>query len=220
MRRKRRRALKIGIGAFWALWLVGAAAALGLSLAASLLAFFPGDVLLTRHLQGVEGPLWEGLMALANKLGEAPWLAFFWGGAVLAFVIARRPWEALWMALASPAILLVGLVKALVGRPRPSPELVRVQELAAGPSFPSGHVFSDVLFFSFLFFLARAVINSPYLRFLVQGLCVLALIVAGLARVYVGAHWPSDVLGSYLLGGLVVALFLKGYYLRRRGVRR
>jgi len=196
---------------FWLLWGVGLLSALGLSLAASVVAVFPGDEGLAHRLQGLDNPFWERLVSLANSLGGFPWLGLLWAALVVAFVITRRPREAAWLSLAALLVPISAVVKLLVGRPRPSPELVSVQGGPTGASFPSSHTFGDVLLFGSLFFLAGTAIRSPLLRFTVQGICLLAMAMVGLARVYVGAHWPSDVLGSYLLGGLVIALLLRGY---------
>jgi undecaprenyl-diphosphatase len=113
---------------------------------------------------------------------------------------------------------LCALSGALVGRPRPSTELIQLridpQEIEGFPSFPSGHTVHYTAFFGFLGFLALTRVKPPALSWpLAAVLCGLVLLV-GPARVYLGAHWSSDVLGGYLLGGAVLASGVNLYHRR------
>jgi undecaprenyl-diphosphatase len=82
----------------------------------------------------------------------------------------------------------------------------------AHESFPSGHVTFHVCFFGFLFFVAFALLPKGSLkRRVVCALAALFVLLAGPSRVYLGAHWPSDTLGAYLLSGLWLALSLHLY---------
>jgi len=95
-----------------------------------------------------------------------------------------------------------------VDRPRPSAELVSVRDVATGSSFPSGHAMTTVLLYGFLFYAAGEALPDRRLRYPVQALCVVIAVLTGLQRVEAGVHWPSDVLGGVLLGGLILALLI------------
>ena len=103
------------------------------------------------------------------------------------------------------------LLKDWVERPRPSDELVDVSTDASGFSFPSGHTVGTAALFGVLFFLLPALVPWRPLRWALQVGCLLVVLAAGPARVYVGAHWPSDVLGGYLLALLFLVPVLVVY---------
>ncbi|HXM54022.1 MAG TPA: phosphatase PAP2 family protein [Candidatus Dormibacteraeota bacterium] len=92
------------------------------------------------------------------------------------------------------------LTEALVARPRPPASLVHVIRHTAGYSYPSGHV----VFFSWFVPLLVLALVRPYLppvwSWLGWTLALLLVALAGVGRVYVGEHWPSDVLGGLALG--------------------
>ena len=124
--------------------------------------------------------------------------------AVAAVALIFRSWRlALGLVLLVPAKLLVEkeVLKALVRRERPGttvPDAVLRDVPSAGPSFPSGHA---IIAFGIVVLLA------PYLRHRWQLAVVIALAVLNsLARVYLGAHNPLDVIGGAFAGVTIGAL--------------
>jgi membrane-associated phospholipid phosphatase len=104
-----------------------------------------------------------------------------------------------------------GLIKAAIGRARPADTLVQVVSPAQGGSFPSGHVMFYTVFFGFLFFLAWTRLpRSPWrtLALLLAGGLVLLV---GPSRIYLGAHWLSDVLAGHLIGLMILAFAIEFY---------
>jgi undecaprenyl-diphosphatase len=101
----------------------------------------------------------------------------------------------------------VAIVKLIVSRPRPDASLTE----AGGFSFPSGHsAMSMVVYGCLAFALARAVRGFPRVAF---ALCGAALVVAiGLSRIYLGVHYPSDVIAGWTTGAaiLIVTWMLAG----------
>jgi undecaprenyl-diphosphatase len=95
---------------------------------------------------------------------------------------------------------------------------VEVREVATGLSFPSGHMVAAVLVYGFLFYAAGQALPDRRLRYPAQALCVIIAVLTGLQRVEAGVHWPSDVLGSALFGGLMLALLIWSH--RRYRARR
>ena len=103
------------------------------------------------------------------------------------------------MAIGSISSLLDNGIKLLMARQRPSADLVHILTPAPGYSYPSGHaVFFTWLSFMLAFSLAPRF--APRVRPILWILAGVVIVLTCLARVWAGAHWPSDVLGGVLLG--------------------
>jgi undecaprenyl-diphosphatase len=173
--------------------------------------YFDWDLVVSHTIQAVHGPGLATLMhavSLAdnNVLGPAVLVA----GACLVLG-ARGAWRE--AAILTVAVLVGQVLWVvcghLVGRPRPNAELVQVlidkEDIHGFPSFPSGHAVYYTAFFGFLWFLTFTKIKARRLRWPLLGVFGASVLLVGIARIYLGAHWPSDVVGGYLLGGAVLA---------------
>ena len=150
-------------------------------------------------------PLFVGLIALATTL--------FW-------IVDLRLEAVMVVALSATSAILNALIKNIVARPRPAPDLVDVMHSTSGSSFPSGHVMSYIalwgLIFSFTIILFQGRHWWRTTLLIVSGLFVVLI---GPSRIYLGAHWASDVLGAYLIGGFLLGMALWIYLdLKGRGV--
>ena len=108
---------------------------------------------------------------------------------------------------------IVLLIKLAIGRPRPLSSLVDVVAPVSGNSFPSGHVMFYTVFFGFLFFLAWARLPASLGRAAALTICGGLVLLIGPSRMYLGAHWLSDVIAAHLLG-LIILTFGIEFYLR------
>jgi len=101
--------------------------------------------------------------------------------------------------LATQAV--VAVAKVLMSRPRP--EEGGAAEHAAGFSFPSAHSASAVALYLMLALIAGSVLHKKlsWVAWVAAGLLVAMI---GLSRVYLGAHYPTDVLAGWLTGGIIV----------------
>ena len=153
-------------------------------------------------VQDMRIPGIDGISAFANFFTDAPMAITLWVVATAFFVLRGRPLEALAIFSISGLWLANEFLGMAVNRPAPPSEISGGIEFtrAEGGSFPSGHVTGAVVFYGLLLFLTFSNVRRGYLRTSVAALAVVVIGVASLSRVYVGAHWPSDVLGSYLMG--------------------
>lgn len=185
------------------------ATVLGLSVAAYFLPRFPGDLHVTTLVQSVRLEEFRESMDTASYIGRTWPLAAIGGTALGLCWLFRRPRLGLAFCLVWAATGLSIALKEIIGRPRPTGELVAVAKDFGGLSFPSGHALSAMLLFGFLFYLVPFFVKQPVLRLAVQMLFGATILSIGLSRVYLGAHWPSDVVGGYVVGILCLLLFLK-----------
>lgn len=101
------------------------------------------------------------------------------------------------------SVVLYDLVKVLVARPRPS--IAPLIATATGYSFPSGHAAQAVAVFGALAYLASGWAARWTNKVAIWAVAAVAALVVGLTRVYLGVHWPSDVIGGWVLGALWLA---------------
>jgi undecaprenyl-diphosphatase len=108
------------------------------------------------------------------------------------------------------------MLKGAVRRKRPEDGVARVLRLIQAPSFPSGHTMNYVSVFGFLGAASMANVRPSPLRTLLVTSCLSMIALIGPARVYLGAHWPSDTAAGYLFGGLYLGGLLEIYTLAKQ----
>lgn len=115
-----------------------------------------------------------------------------------------------WAVLARLALALAGamalynLVKPLVGRPRP--QVGQLASTVTGYAFPSGHSTQITAVAVTLAALAAATTGAWPRKVLIWSIAVLVCLAVGFSRLYLGVHWPTDVLAGYALGALWATL--------------
>ncbi len=165
----------------------------------------PLDIQITRAIQSIQWPPFAMLMTWVSWPGFLPQSLIITALISLLIYSFGLRWEAVTALLGAIFSTLVnGLVKALVQRPRPGIDLVHVFAVLNSYSFPSGHVMFYVGFFGFLWFLSYTVLKTSLLRTFLLAFFGALILLIGMSRVYLGQHWPSDVLGAYLLGSLTL----------------
>jgi len=197
----------------WAalVFLVALSLSAGLGLLANHYAYFDWDVSLARSIQSIALPGFAMLMIAVSFLGGwMAWPIVVASGLALIKIGLRQEG---FICIAGTAVggALNLLFKALVGRPRPTDLLINVTRAYRHESFPSGHVVFFIEFFGFLFFLSYVLLERGRLRRIVLTVLGLLIALVGVSRVYLGAHWPSDVLGAYLAGGIWLMLMIEVY---------
>ena len=199
----------------WRGWLSLLVVTLTLTVFAALAERFPGDRTLTGWIQSPESSTLDTISDGIGGIGVFPQFAV--AGVILAAICwcARHRMAAAFVLLAAAAQVGAVLVKAVVERPRPPDDLIRVIGSHDGYSFPSGHVFGTVLLWGFVAYVATTQIRNPLLRRALQGTSLAVITSTAVQRVYAGAHWPSDALGGLLWGSVVLALIIAAFEWRR-----
>ena len=194
-----------GEAAVWGgLWLVLLAGAIVLSVLAGLHSRLPGDLDITEWLQGSLFP-GMGVSRLVRAVGSTEVVLGTGGGvAVVLWLLGRRR-QAVLLALGLVVLpFLQHGLKELVDRPRPTADLVDLRAGFSSPSFPSGHVMSPTVLYGFLLYVSPRIALPSVLKAALLGWCAFMLVIAGPAQVYVGVHWPSDVVGGYAWAGVLL----------------
>ena len=162
------------------------------------------------------GPAWlEGTVRDFTALGSTGVVILIVVITALFLIITRKGQSALYVVLAVVGgTLLNNLLKIGFGRPRP--DIVVHGTEVHTLSFPSGHsMMSAVVYLTLGMLLARSQ-PDPRVKIFIFSVCVLLTLLIGLSRIYLGVHWPTDVLAGWTLGAgwallcWMVMLWLQG----------
>lgn len=170
----------------------------GLTVYAAGNTYMPFDVSLERSIQAVS---WGPLVTVFNWFDWLEGSRQLYAGIGAIVVVAVINWKkAPLIAVGAMAGPIYSIVQGIIQRPRPSADLVNVIRHTGSFSFPSGHV----VFFSWVLVLlivclAVGRLSRPLLA-VVWIAAALVLLLDCIGRIYLGEHWPSDVLGGLALG--------------------
>lgn len=165
---------------------------------------FDQKILLSLRLAGHPdvpiGPAWlTQSMIDISGLGGGTLLTLLIAAACGYLVIKGLPTRAFVLATATiSGSALLFLLKNTFGRPRPElvDHLVTVQSL----SFPSGHAANSALVYLTIAALASDVEPSFLVRIYIMTVAIVLTVLIGFSRLYLGVHWPSDVVAGWALG--------------------
>ena len=146
------------------------------------------------------GPPWlEEAVRDITALGSAPTLVIA-VLAVVGFLALAKAWRpAVFTLLASGGgLLLSSLLKYTIDRPRP--DLVPHGNLIYTSSFPSGHSMMSAVVYLTLAALVTRLIERKRLKGYALGVAMILTLLIGVSRIYLGVHWPSDVLAGWAAG--------------------
>ena len=169
------------------------------------------------HLDQPIGPAW--LLQSATDLSALGGFTLQWllGGASLLFLlqIGRRA-EAAWLAasIAGASAFNAGL-KSMLHRPRP--ELVPHLAVVSNASFPSGHAMISAAIYLTVAAMLSETQPRRSARIYLMAFAGLLVLLIGCSRIYLGVHWPSDVLAGWCLGSVwALVVFALNRTLRTR----
>jgi undecaprenyl-diphosphatase len=158
-------------------------------------------------------PLLTRLMFAISFLGSGGLIA----SALVSFALFRHfEWHraAVWLAVTLAGATVLDLtLKFAFHRPRPVPFFGPIPRTY---SFPSGHSLFSFCFYGVLAGLLAGRVQSASLRVLIWLVAALLVLAIGLSRIYLGVHYPSDVIAGYLTGTIWTATMIALDRLRKR----
>jgi undecaprenyl-diphosphatase len=185
-----------------------------------LVLFFPSswlDFEFSEEIQEHHNLLIDFIMRAISFFGDL-WVSVFLVliSSILLFIYKKKL-EAIFCV----STLLVGIVtyflKVAVNRPRPNHDIVRVIVDVQHQSFPSGHVTFYIVFFGFIAFIFHHhQWLTKFQRHVVVFCCLFLILTVPISRVYLGAHWFTDVLGGFLVGSSFLGFLLMLYLNKER----
>jgi membrane-associated phospholipid phosphatase len=162
-----------------------------------------------------EAPATRRLILFVTDFGSLPVMAGLALGGALVLVIARRHLLALvWLLAPAGGGLLDAGLKSFYERDRPAFKDMSVPE--TNLSFPSGHSLASVVGYGLLAYLLVRFLPRLWMKFTAVALLTLLVVAIGFSRVYLGAHYLTDVIGGFAVGGCWLAACISAVEAVRR----
>lgn len=122
------------------------------------------------------------------------------------FLVIKRNYSSFvlcFLALITPAIMFI--MKSIIARARPN--ILRIIEVG-GYSFPSGHSMISVSIYGYFIYYVFKHVNNLVLKYLICSILFLLILLIGISRIYLGVHYPSDVVGGYLVSSVILIIII------------
>jgi undecaprenyl-diphosphatase len=169
---------------------------------------FPGDLWLARNIQSMSSDFLTSIMQGISFIFDS-WFSYIMVVIISLLVWWRTGWKEAVLVVVGGILSATGaLFKAIIDRPRPSPDLVMIFSESDRSSFPSGHSFFAMMVFGLVAYFAVTRLRNGILRTSILLAVAVLILLLGISRIYLGAHWPSDVVGGYLYGGIFLTMLI------------
>src|SRR5688572_4937435 len=155
-------------------------------------------------IRQLQSPLWTAFFLALTKLGSGLYLWIIGAAAGLIFIMLRwfRTLFLFILLMAGQAALHHGF-KWIFARPRPS-ALINYRAVESF-SFPSGHTFASLCLYGMIAWIVTRQIENPAVTAAVWILTGILILLIAASRVYIGIHYPTDVLAALLAGSIWMA---------------
>lgn len=171
------------------------------------------DLAVRNWVHQYSSPVMTHAASIASFMGEQVLGAVF-VLSLLVFAFLRWRRAAIWLALTMAGALVLDLsLKGAFRRHRPTPFFGLMPHTY---SFPSGHALFSFCFYGVLAGLLADRIKSLPVKISIWGAATLLIVAIGLSRIYLGVHYPTDVLGGYLAAAVWVSSMIAFDHLRAR----
>lgn len=160
----------------------------------------PLDLAVQKAFFSLRGPLLNPLVIAVTHLSDTVTIVAF---CAILLILPNRKKYGLPVSLASlGGLAIYKPMKHIFLRARPDAALHLVKQ--GGFSFPSGHSVTSVIFYGVLIYLLNRHCKNDKLRKVLTAICGFLALTIGPSRIYVGVHWPTDVLAGWCIGGAVL----------------
>lgn len=172
------------------------------------------DFTLIKYIQGNITPALTQLFKSVTFLGSPTFDTLLSLVLFIVLFCKKRRLEAYYLGINIALIAGIGnqLLKLIFQRPRP--DFLRLAQ-EGGFSFPSGHAMGSIIMYGTIFILICTFTRSQALRWVAGIACLILVALIGVSRVYLGVHYPSDIIGGWLVGGGYLLLTYPLYRHRR-----
>ncbi|OCT14384.1 phosphoesterase PA-phosphatase [Paenibacillus pectinilyticus] len=171
-------------------------------------------------IQGMERPWLTSLMKAFTFIGSTPVVIVIAIGCLFLFFkfLHHRLELVLFLVLVAGTAILNFILKMIFQRERPSLHRI-IQE--TGYSFPSGHSMEAFALYAALAFLLWRHVPTKRGRTTVILISILMILMIGISRIYLGVHYPSDVVGAYFASGFwfTFSVWIFQWYMENRAKR-
>lgn len=177
--------------------------------------FFPIDLQITLAIQRISNPIFASSMQLLTTIGnQVPGSLLLLAG-VLGLLNLNKKRDAVVLVISTFGAVGISLIfKSIIARPRPDPALIhQLGSFKVADSFPSGYVLFYIGFVGYILYLAHVYLPKGGIKNTIRLICLLLIILIGVSRIYLGAHWFSDTIGAYLIG--IIWLLTVVHYRRK-----
>lgn len=168
---------------------------------------FDKSILDRLHTHALQSPQWVERLKFVSDLGSPACVTALTLVALgtLGFMGRRRMMAAWFVVLVGTGILIS---QTKLGFERPRPQFIDPLVKEASFSFPSGHSAGSMVCYGMLAYCVSLATRGGRLRVLVMALLAGLVLLIGFSRIYLGAHYPSDVLGGFCMGSAWMALWV------------
>lgn len=174
----------------------------------------PLDKAVQNFFFSLRGPVQDVIISSITHLSDTVTIIAF---CIVLLILPNRKTYGLPVSLAClGGVAIYKPLKHFVLRARPDASLHLVTQ--GGYSFPSGHSVTSIVFYGLMLYLIQKHCKNEKLKTVLRWICGILAVVIGPSRIYVGVHWPTDVLAGWCLGGgilIIAILILEKIYVKK-----
>jgi len=169
----------------------------------------PGDTWIMERVQDLPTTPWKRVFDAGNLLGTTPASPLVLGCFAVIMLVRKDFAAALFCLVLLGFRGLAMFAKGVFDSPRPTADLAAIRDTFDGFGFPSGHSVTATVVAGACAFVLPRLIGDRRVAHLAIAVVMGWAVLCGGARMWFGAHWPSDVLGGLLLGVSMIAVSLE-----------